>query len=61
MTEQEARDRKALEIRICRKYLGVAKSLGLSNKSPTVRFWRQTLENWRWTEIAEIQEFSNRR
>ena len=60
MTEQEARNRKAVEIRLCRKYLNVAKSIGLSEKSPTVRFWRQTLENWQWTEIEEIQEFTKR-
>ena len=58
MTEQEARNRKAKEIRICRKYLYIAKSLGLSDKSPTVRFWMQMLDEWRWTEIAEIQEFT---
>ena len=56
MTEQEARDKKAFEIRICRKYLNRAKSLGLSDKSPTVRFWTETLEDWRWTPVAEIQE-----
>ena len=58
MTEQEARDRKAKEMRLCRKYLGVAKSLGLSDESPTVRYWTQELDEWRWTDIEEIQEFT---
>ena len=44
---QQARDRKANELRIGRKYLAVAHRLGLSDKSTTVRSWTRHLQYWR--------------
>ena len=40
---QQARNRKASELRIGRKYLVVARRLELSEKSATVQFWMQHL------------------
>ena len=51
---QEARRRKAKEIRICRYYLEVAKKSGLSEKSTSVRYWRHTLAEWRATPLFVI-------
>ena len=55
MTHTEARNLKARQLRICRHYLAVAKQqLRLGPKSTTIRYWTDTLENWRATPIAEI-------
>ena len=55
MTHTEARNLKAQQIRLCRHYLTVAKkTLGLGPESTTVRYWTDTLENWRAMPIAEI-------
>lgn len=43
---QNRRDEKARQIRICRRYLAVAKQLELSEKSTTVRYWKATLAEW---------------
>ena len=62
MTHTEARNLKARQIRICRHYLAVAKQqLGLGPKSTTVRYWTDTLEDWRATPIAEIAALSQKR
>ena len=44
---RENRNRKARQIRNCRKYLTVAKQMGLTEKSTTVRFWKQQLQELR--------------
>ena len=61
MTHTEARNLKARQIRICRHYLAVAKRLELGPQSPTVRYWTNTLENWRATPIAEIAQHYEQR
>lgn len=43
----EGRKAKAREIRICRKYLTVAKQMGLTPNSTTVRFWNLRLQEVR--------------
>ena len=45
--EQAARDVKARQIRLCRKYLGVAKGMKLTPNSPTIRYWTNQLTDWR--------------
>ena len=56
MTHTEARTLKARQIRICRHYLAVAKRLGLSPKSTTVRYWTETLADWRAMSAIEISQ-----
>lgn len=56
MTHTEARNLKARQIRICRHYLAVAKRLGLSSESTTVRYWTDTLANWRAMSVIEISQ-----
>lgn len=46
-TTQERRDEKARQIHICRHYLAVAKQLGLSDTSTTVRYWKGRLAECR--------------
>lgn len=46
---QTKRNRKAREIRNCRKYIAYAKSQGLSEKSTTLRYWKQQLQHVRET------------
>ena len=53
-TVQDARNLKAKQIRTARKYLSVAKRLGLSEKSTSVKHWTQVLEDWRFITIEAI-------
>ena len=54
---QQARQRKAYNIRLCRKYLRRALNvLGLSEKSTTVRFWRNALAEHRTEPVWQIAE-----
>lgn len=53
-TVQDARNLKARQIRTARKYLFVAKRLGLSEKSTSVKYWTQALQNWRNLRIDAI-------
>ena len=62
MTHTEARTLKARQIRICRHYLAVAKNiLGLGPKSTTVRYWTDTLAEWRAISIEEITQHYEQR
>ena len=56
-----ARNLKARQIRICRHYLAVAKGLGLGSKSTTVRYWTDTLAEWRALSIKEIAQYYEQR
>ena len=51
---KQARRRKAKEIRTCRRYLAEAEKQGLSEKSTTVRYWRNTLAAWQAEPIRKI-------
>ena len=54
---QQARQRKAYNIRLCRHYLHRALSvMGLSEKSTTVRFWRAELALWQAEPVWQIAE-----
>ena len=53
---QAARNEKAKQLRLCRKYLAIAKQQGLSAKSTTVRYWTQALAEWRAMPIYAISE-----
>ncbi|MYC75724.1 hypothetical protein F4X10_08180 [Candidatus Poribacteria bacterium] len=54
MTLHQARNLKAQQIRLCRKYLRVAQSLGLTEKSTSIRYWTQRLLEWRTMPIHSI-------
>ena len=45
--EQAARDMKAQQIRLCRRYLSIAKGMNLTPNSPTIRSWTNQLTDWR--------------
>lgn len=53
---RDARQRKAKEIRICRRYLLRAKRLGLTEKSATIGGWKLTLNSWRTATDMEVQK-----
>ena len=52
---QAARNHKADQLRLCRRYLAKANRIGLTDKSTTVRYWKQTLAEWRAMPIRGIQ------
>ena len=54
MTLHQARNLKAQQIRMCRKYIRVARSLGLTETSTSLRYWTQQLQEWRTTPIHFI-------
>ena len=51
---QVARKEKAKQLRRCRKYLAVARQIGLTEKSTTVRYWTQALADWRALPVKAI-------
>ena len=53
---QVARDRKAKELRLGRKYLSTARLLGVPDDSTTVRYWLAHLADWRGIPITAIVE-----
>lgn len=53
---QAARDMKARQIRLCRSYLAKAKSLKLSPKSTSVRYWTNELNGWRELPIYQAMQ-----
>ena len=53
---QQARQRKAYNIRLCRHYLRRALDMGLSEKATTVRFWRAELALWQAEPVWQIAE-----
>ena len=44
--KQAAQDMKDQEIQLCEEYLARAKGMGLSDKSPSIRFWTNQLTEW---------------
>ena len=54
MTLHQARNLKAQQIRLCRKYIRAAQSLGLTEKSTSIRYWTQQLQEWRAIPIPFI-------
>ena len=54
--KQAARDMKAHQIRLCRKYLGVAKGMKLTPNSPTVRYWTNQLTEWQELPIYQAMQ-----
>lgn len=54
MNLNQARKLKAQQIRLCRKYLRIARSLGLTETSTSIRYWTQRLQEWRTTPIHFI-------
>lgn len=53
---QKARNRKAKQIRLCRKYLSRARVRGYSAKSTTVQKWTLMLRYWRDVSVYAIVE-----
>ena len=53
---QMARNEKAKQLRRCRHYLSVARQIGLTEKSTTVRYWTQALAEWRAMPIYLIAQ-----
>ena len=54
MTVQQALNLKAQQIRKCRKYLERANDLGRTEKTPSVRYWTQELQEWRILPIPTL-------
>ena len=49
---------KAHNIRICRRHIWYAKhTLGLSDKSPTLRYWRRVLSEWIACPDADVRNY----
>ena len=44
--KQAAQDMKDQEIQLCEEYLARAKGMGLSDKSATIRKWKNLLTEW---------------
>ena len=52
---QKARDIKARQIRLCRKYLYYARRvLKLSEEAPTIKHYSESLRDWRNASIGHI-------
>ena len=56
MTIHEARNLKAQQIRMCRKYIRTARSLGLTETSTSLRYWTRQLQEWRTTSVHFIMQ-----
>ena len=55
--KQAAQDMKDQEIQLCEQYLARAKDMGLSDKSPTIRKWKNLLTEWQELPIYLAMQY----
>ena len=55
--KQAAQDMKARQIQVCQHYIGVGKSFGCSDKSPTLRYWNNELEGWQELPLYQAMQY----